>query len=347
MTGLRQRCAVFVDWTIEIQPSDIVNRHVGYVTSELFDRIMGKLERRQGNSMRFGQVDNPRKIDFTIPPDHPGTAKMLKAQTSKSNNLKVYVGCAKWNKTDLKNFFPKGVKDELAYYSTQFNSIELNATFYRLFPPATFDKWRATVPEHFRFFPKLEQSISHYGRLKGVKKIVDRNVANMSHLREKLGMPFLQMPDNFGPKYFDRVADFAKTWTYDVPLAIELRHTAWHNDKEISRKLYELLEKHRVTNVLVDTAGRRDLMHMRLTTPTAFVRWVGANVPESDRSRLDEWIGRISKWKKAGLQRLFFFVHQNEERESPALAAHFIERLNKKLRTALPIPKTLGAKKSF
>ncbi|HEY2785010.1 MAG TPA: DUF72 domain-containing protein [Fimbriiglobus sp.] len=291
--------------------------------------------------MKFGQVDNPRMIDFTIPPDHSDTAKMLDAQPSKSDDLAVYVGCAKWNKKDLKNFFPKGVKEELAYYSTQFNSIELNATFYQLYPPAIFDKWYATVPEDFRFFPKLEQSITHFRRLKDVKEIVEHNVANMSHLREKLGMTFLQMHDNFGPKDFDRVVAFAENWTYEVPLAIEFRHTDWYNDREVSSKLYELLETNCITNVLVDTAGRRDLMHMRLTTPTAFVRWVGANEPEIDRSRLDEWIGRISKWNKAGLQKLFFFVHQNDEQESPALAAHFIERLNKKIGTALPIPKTL------
>src|SRR5262249_14602939 len=102
--------------------------------------------------MKFGQVDNPEKIDFTIPPDHPDTAKVLK-ESSQSKTLEVYVGCAKWNKADLKNFYPKGVKDELGYYSTQFNSIELNATFYRLFPPATFEKWYQTVPDNFRFFP--------------------------------------------------------------------------------------------------------------------------------------------------------------------------------------------------
>lgn len=290
--------------------------------------------------MKFGQVDNPRKIDFTIPADHPGTSKLLK-KGSKSKKLEVYVGCAKWNKTDLKNFYPKGVKDELAYYSTQFNCIELNATFYRLFPPATFDNWYKTVPKHFLFFPKLEQRISHYKRLLDVKEIVDNNIANMLHLREKLAMPFLQLKDNFGPKDFERVITFVKGWTYKVPLAIEFRHTAWYNDPTVSSKLYDLLEGHRITNILVDTAGRRDLMHMRLTTPTAFIRWVGSNEPKSDRQRLDEWIVRIAKWKKAGLQKLFFFVHQNEERESPALAAHFIERLNKKIGTDLLIPKTL------
>jgi uncharacterized protein YecE (DUF72 family) len=296
--------------------------------------------------MKFGQVANPTKIDFTIPPDHPDTAKVLN-QPSKSNAFEVYVGCAKWNKKDLKNFFPKGVKDELAYYSTQFNSIELNATFYRLFPPAQFDKWYATVPENFMFFPKLEQSISHYQRLKEVKELVEHNVANMSHLHEKLEMIFLQMHDNFGPKDFERVVAFAQNWTYKVPLAMEFRHTNWYNDATVSSKLYDLLETRGITNVLVDTAGRRDLMHMRLTTPTAFIRWVGANEPESDRSRLDEWIGRIANWKKAGLQKLFFFVHQNEEQESPALAAHFIKRLNKKIGTTLPIPKTPGDKGLF
>jgi uncharacterized protein YecE (DUF72 family) len=297
--------------------------------------------------MEFGQVDDPGEIDFTIPADHPGTAKRLKAQASKSNDLEVYVGCAKWNKKDLKNFYPRGTKDELAYYATQFNSIELNATFYRLFPPETFDNWYQAVPESFRFFPKLEQLISHYKRLKDVKEVVDNNVANMSHLREKLKMPFLQLHNNFSPKDFDRVVAFVENWTYDVPLAVEFRHTDWYNDPAVSSKLYDLLETHSVTNILVDTAGRRDLMHMRLTTPTAFIRWVGANEPESDRSRLDEWVDRIAKWKKAGLQKLFFFVHQNAEQESPALSAHFIERLNKKIGTKLPIPKTLEAKGLF
>ena len=138
--------------------------------------------------MKFGRVDNPEGSDFTIPRDHPDTAKVLKKGASKAKDLEVFVGCAKWNKQDLKNFYPKGIKDELAYYSTQFNCIELNATFYRLFPPTTFDKWYATVPENFGFFPKLEQAISHLRRLKDVDDIVGRNVANMSHLKEKLKM---------------------------------------------------------------------------------------------------------------------------------------------------------------
>ncbi|MGC3967779.1 MAG: DUF72 domain-containing protein [Pirellulales bacterium] len=291
--------------------------------------------------MKFGQVDNPRKVDFTIPPDHPDTAKVLKAGSLKSNDFKVYVGCAKWNKQDLKNFFPRGVRDELAYYATQFNSIELNATFYRLFPPTTFDKWRKTVPNDFRFFPKLEQSISHFRRLNDVAKIVDRNVAHMSRLGDKLEMAFLQMHDNFGPKDFDRVVDFVENWTYDVPLAIEFRHTAWYNDRKAASKLYDLIEAHGITNVLVDTAGRRDLMHMRLTTPTAFVRWVGANDPDSDRCALMTGSGKSRNGKRPVCRNSsssFIRMKSGNHRRLPHIS---LSGFNKKIGTDLPIPKTL------
>ena len=289
--------------------------------------------------MKFGQVENPEEIDFTIPPDNADTAAVLGGKAADS--LKIHIGCAKWNKADLKGFYPKGVKDELGYYSTQFNCIELNATFYRLFPATQFEKWHETTPDGFKFFPKLGQDISHWGRLKETEELVDRFVENASHLKEKLGMPFLQMHNNFGAKDFERVEAFVAGWKYDTPVAVEFRKTDWYNDPEVSSRLYELLEKNNITNVLVDTAGRRDLMHMRLTTPNAFIRWVGANHPESDRARLDEWVDRVAAWKSQGLQQLNFFVHQNIEKESPLLSAYFIEKLNKKLGTDLQIPKTL------
>lgn len=290
--------------------------------------------------MKFGQVDNPEEIDFTIPADHPDTKRVL--GKSKPDELKAYVGCAKWNKIDLKNFYPKGTKDELAYYSSQFNCIELNATFYRMFPAAQFEKWRENTPNGFRFFPKLTQDISHFKRLKDTEDLVDNFVNNASNLQDKLGVPFLQLHNNFGPKDFDRVKAFVEQWKYDIPVAIECRHTDWYNNSEVSAELYELFESRDIVNVLVDTAGRRDLMHMRLTTPTAFVRWVGAN-HESDYNRLDEWVERVATWKKAGLEKLYFFVHQNVEKESPLLSAYFIEKLNKKVGTDLMIPKTLNS----
>ncbi|MEP6705451.1 MAG: DUF72 domain-containing protein, partial [Acidobacteriota bacterium] len=63
--------------------------------------------------MNFGQVDNIDDVDFSIPADHADTDKIL--SKSKAKDLRVYVGCAKWSKADLKNFYPKGTKNELEY----------------------------------------------------------------------------------------------------------------------------------------------------------------------------------------------------------------------------------------
>ncbi|MES2138175.1 MAG: DUF72 domain-containing protein [Bacteroidota bacterium] len=285
--------------------------------------------------MKFGSVENIEGIDFTLPADHTDTAIILGGKAEKK--LKIFVGCAKWNKQDLKNFYPKGVKDELSYYSTQFNSIELNATFYQAYGKDQFEKWHDKTPKEFKFFPKIPQVISHLKRLNSVKTLTDEFCNSLAGLEEKLGMVFLQMNENFKPKDFERLEKFIVEFPKGIPLAIELRNTEWFNTKAEADRVCKLFKKHKVTNIIVDTAGRRDLLHMRLTTPIAFIRYVGAN-HESDYTRLDPWIKRIVKWKKEGLKELYFFVHQNHEVESPLLSAYFIDTINKKLELNLHIP---------
>ncbi len=288
--------------------------------------------------MKFGNVDNPENIDFTLPPDHPDTKKILNKYKGNSE-FKLFVGCAKWNRADLKGFYPRGTKDELEYYATQFNSIELNATFYRIFPPDTFAKWYGKTPDGFKFFPKLNQEISHWKRLNDdVKPVVDNYLYSASNLKEKLGTIFLQMHNNFAPKDFDRVVNFVESWPKEIPLAIEFRHTDWYNDKAVAEDLYQLLETNNISNVIVDTAGRRDLMHMRLTNNNAFIRYVGAN-HQSDYNRLNDWVERLAIWKEQGIGEVDFFVHQNIEKASPLLSAHFIKNANETLGTNLIIPK--------
>ncbi len=286
--------------------------------------------------MKFGKVEYPEKIDFVLPQDHKDTAKVLKKTST--GNLSVYVGCAKWNRQDLKGFYPRGTKDELEYYSRQFNSIELNATFYRIFPEDQFKKWYDKTPEGFKFFPKLVQNISHLKRLnEDVQPYVDQYLANVIHLKEKLGTIFLQMHGNFAPKNFDRVIRFMEKWPKEIRLAVEFRHTDWFNDLVVAEELYTLLEENNISNIITDTAGRRDLLHMRLTNDEAFIRYVGAN-HETDYSRLDDWVDRLSTWKSHGINNVHFFVHQNLEKESPLLSKYFIDKLNKKLQTKLNLP---------
>lgn len=286
--------------------------------------------------MKFGSVDNPESIDFSIPSDHKDTARVL-SKYKDDNVPEIFVGCAKWNRTDLKGFYPRGTKDELVHYATQFNSIELNATFYRIFPPEQFAAWYDKTPENFKFFPKLNQEISHWKRLNDVKAIVENYLYNASNLKEKLGTIFLQMHSNFAPKDFDRVINFVESWPKEIALAVEFRHTNWYNDEIVANELFDLLETNQISNVIVDTAGRRDLMHMRLTNSTAFIRYVGAN-HETDYTRLDDWVDRLKQWQEQGIKEIDFFVHQNIEKASPLLSAYFIEKLNSALGCNLKIP---------
>ncbi|MCQ0110720.1 Uncharacterized conserved protein YecE, DUF72 family [Zhouia amylolytica] len=287
--------------------------------------------------MKFGKVDKPEYIDFTMPADHFGTAGVLAKNKDQKITAKLAVGCAKWNRADLKGFYPRGIKDELSYYSSQFNSIELNATFYRNFPASQFKSWYDRTPEHFKFFPKVNQTISHYKRLINVEQALEEYLDGVVHLKEKLGTVFLQMHNNFAPKNFDRVVRFVGLWPRELPLAIEFRHTDWFNDEKVANELYYLLEENNIANIIVDTAGRRDLMHMRLTNNEAFVRYVGAN-HASDYGRLDDWAARLEEWKEQGLGKIHFFVHQNLEKESPLLSSYFIEKLNKQPGSNLKIP---------
>jgi len=291
--------------------------------------------------MKFGRVDQPGLIDFTLPADHPATEKILR-QCKGEKPLKVYVGCAKWNRNELKNFYPRGTKDELAYYATQYNSIEMNATFYRIPEVGQVVTWKDKTPEGFKFFPKINQRISHFRRLKDAQPLVEEFCDNISNFEEKLGMVFLQLNDNFGYKNYDRLAHFIGNFPKAIPLAVELRSTEWFNNATVSAEVYRLFEIHHITNILVDTAGRRDLLHMWLTTPSVFIRYVGANDPIKDRERLDGWIDRLRHWVGQGLRDINFFVHQNIELESPLLAAYFIERMNKEFGLELKIPNLLN-----
>ncbi len=213
--------------------------------------------------MKFGQVADPSQIDFTLPKDHPKTQEIL--EKSEGNDFNIYIGCAKWNKTDLKGFYPKGTKDELKYYATQFNSIELNATFYSLPSPEQVLTWKEKTPPNFKFFPKITNTVSHFRRLINVTDVVTDYATSVLNFGDQLGMVFLQLHDNFKPKDFDRVEKFVKDWPKEVPLAIEVRSAEWFEEENFE-KFSQLLEENNIANIIVDTAGRRDMLHMRLTS---------------------------------------------------------------------------------
>lgn len=294
--------------------------------------------------MIFGKVDDPGLVDFTLPKDAPQTKAILAKGDPK--RFEAWVGCAKWNRSELKGFYPRGTKDELSYYATQFNSIELNATFYGMPKWEQVETWRDKTPDNFRFFPKVSDLITHYRRLNNVEEPIGNFSNAVSNFGDKLGMAFLQLHDNFKPKDFTKLEAALRLFPKGFPLAVEVRNGEWFSDQGVLDAYCNLLEELGMANIIVDTAGRRDMLHMRLTTPVAFIRYVGAN-HASDIDRLDDWVKRIAEWREQGLEKLCFFVHQNIELESPLLAEHFIKKLNAELGLSVPVPARQATQKSL
>lgn len=294
--------------------------------------------------MEFGKVtlQELESTDFTLPPDHPDTKKILKKHKKK---LEVYVGCAKWGRPDwIGKIYPRGSKpgDFFKLYAQQFNSIELNSVFYQTPKPATVEEWYKNSPKGFLFVPKFPQAITHLKRMKEVKPLVDQFLLIMSGLKEKMGPVFIMPEPRMGIKQFNTIVNFIKN---DVPSDIEkfleLRHDEW-TEKENADKIFTVMKETGTGSIITDTAGRRDMVHMRLSTPSAFIRFVGNSLHPTDYVRIDEWVQRIKQWQEQGLKRLFFFMHQHEELYSPELIKYLIDELNKHCDMDLKAPTLLN-----
>jgi len=291
--------------------------------------------------MDFGKVESEdlNAIDFTLPPDAAGTTALLKK--SKKSTPQIFVGCAKWGRKDwIGKIYPEKTKeaDFLKHYAKHFNCIELNATFYRIPTVAQISGWKEKVGKDFQFSPKFTDKISHIKRLKDAEEYTSMFLEGIAAFKENLGPVFLQLPPNFPPKNFEVMRDFLKTLPKDISVFVELRSPKWFEPAE-SEKVFAMLEENKIGSVITDASGRRDCVHMRLTTPTAFIRFVGNGLHPTDYKRIDDWVSRISTWMKSGIEKIYFFMHQHEELHSPELCKYTIEQLNAKCGTNIPVPK--------
>lgn len=295
--------------------------------------------------MEFGRAEDLSKIDFTLPPDDKVTVQLFRDLKKKPAKANVYVGCAKWGRPDwIGQIYPKGTKpaDFLKHYVNHFNSIELNALFYQLFPKPTVEKWASLADNEFRFCPKFSNVITHIRRLKNADKETDAFLETVSTFEKKLGTSFIQLGDNFSPKQMDSVVNYLENLPKDFDRALELRHTEWFADERINHEIYEAMKATKTTFIITDTSGRRDVLHTKLTKPEAFIRFVGNGLHPTDFERIDEWIDRIAHWLDSGLHTLYFFIHQHDELHSPQLAKYMIDKLNKKCKLKVKSPQLLN-----
>lgn len=297
--------------------------------------------------MDFGKVDNIAAVDFTFPDDHLDTTKLFKSLRKKKTAPKVYVGCAKWGRPDwIGKIYPKGTKaaDFLKHYTKHFNSIELNAMFYQTFPRTVTEKWASYADDDFRFCPKMSQYITHIKRLKGVEQETDKFLDSLSGFGDKLGHSFMQFDFRFGPKHLDTLKDYLDYLPRDFKVCVEFRQEDWFKDSIVSHEAFDMLRQMKVGTVITDTSGRRDVLHMRLTTPVAFIRFVGNNLHPTDYRRIDDWVSRMKLWIDSGIETIYFFIHNHEELNSPELCKYTIHKLNAATGLNIAGPKLLNDK---
>ena len=110
-----------------------------------------------------------------------------------------YIGLSGWNYPGWRgDFYPDGLrqKDELAYASAQFPTIEINGTFYSLKKPADFAQWRAVTPKGFVFAVKGGRFITHMKQLREPRVPLANFLAQgVLGLEEKLGPILWQFPE--------------------------------------------------------------------------------------------------------------------------------------------------------
>jgi uncharacterized protein YecE (DUF72 family) len=287
--------------------------------------------------MEFGRVSDEQLplVDFTLPPDPQLTIDTLKAAGVKKP-LEVHVGCAKWGRKEwVGQIYPEKTKEAnfLDEYVKHFDCIELNATFYNVYPASTIEKWKAKAEQNpgFRFCPKFSQSISHIKRLKNAHEVTTAFYEGIMAFGDQLGPLFLQLSDNYTPKSMPELRAYLEELPRDVPVFVEVRHKDWYAIPSVRDELFAMLKQLNIGAVITDATGRRDCVHMELPTPHAFIRYVGNGLHPTDYARVDEWVQRIKQWQEQGLQSVWFFMHQHDEQYSPKLADYVTEQLNKEL----------------
>ncbi|WP_423149642.1 DUF72 domain-containing protein [Rubrolithibacter danxiaensis] len=296
--------------------------------------------------MDFGFIP-PHQLDqvnFKLPADSELTKRVL---PGKRVNVKteVYIGCAKWGRKEwVGMIYPEKTKDAqfLDEYVKHFNSIELNALFYMMPAKEQIRKWKEKAEKeqkNFKFCPKFTQTISHIKRLKNAEEATDQFLAAVSEFGQFLGPCFLQLSDNFGPKNFDILKSYLEYLPQDFEVFVEVRHRDWFSDVVVRKELFEMLRSVQKGAVITDASGRRDCLHMELPIPKAFIRFVGNSLHLTDYARIDEWAARIKVWVEQGLESVYFFLHQHDEKDTPILADYTVQTVNELLNISLESPK--------
>ena len=154
---------------------------------------------------------------------------------------RIYIGCSGFSNRDWKGFFfPEELppKEQLNFYATQFNTVEINSTFYRRPRPQTLQNWYERTGEDFKFFIKIPKTITHIKRLKDTAAETT-DFCNHIHngIKEKLAGFLFQMPPSFHYSE-EHLEQLIKTVDFRFLHIVEFRHKSWWTEE-----IFETLKK--------------------------------------------------------------------------------------------------------
>jgi uncharacterized protein YecE (DUF72 family) len=197
-----------------------------------------------------------------------------------------------------KSFFPAEFQNQtrLTYYSHLFNSLEVNASFYKTPLARTVAKWSSEVPDDFRFTFKLIEDVTHLQKqtfnLNPVHDFINRISAT-----PKRGCLLIQLPPKFAHDIVQLELLLLETKDCGWDIAIEFRHPGWYNDH-----IFQILHDNDVAMVIHDMPKSRAPMELT-SDKFAYIRFHG---PESGYQGsytdafLHEYSEYIREWRYEG-----------------------------------------------
>jgi uncharacterized protein YecE (DUF72 family) len=218
---------------------------------------------------------------------------------------KVLIGTSGWTYAHWKKvFYPEGMRQRewLLHYCSSFDTVEINATFYRLPKAQVFDSWRERTPDGFRFAVKCDRRITHWQKLEGVEALWQEFWSRASRLEDRLGAVLFQ----FHPKWeidIKRLGNFLPLLPRGVRTAFEFRHRSW-----FCEEIYELLRMHDAAMCRASSPGFPDADVV--TARHCYLRMHGGSSLYASKytgEELAEWAAVVRRYLRRGLDCYVYF----------------------------------------
>jgi uncharacterized protein YecE (DUF72 family) len=238
----------------------------------------------------------------------------------------VHIGCSGWNYRDWRGVvYPEGVpaKRWLECYAEQFDTVEVNNTFYRLPSESAVAGWVERTSPGFVIAVKASRYLTHVKRLREMRKGARRYFSAIKPLADspKFGPVLWQLPANF--RRDDDRLGAALDELPDARHCFEFRHESW-----FAPEVYELLRRHRAALVIGDDPERPFQTH-ELTADWTYIRFHRGNRGRRGNysaRELEEWRRRIASWRKE--VEVFAYFNNDWEAFAPHNARWLADRLN-------------------